>query len=181
MVNDYSAELNIAKQLALSANNVAVGHLKTQLNFKTKADSSPVTAADEEINRMVIERIRDRFPTDGILGEEESWGDTRNRLWVCDPIDGTTSFSIGMPTFMFSIALVENGIPKVCVASNPMSGEMFWAVKDKGAFRNGDPLHVGARPLKDAWILYPANLQSLHKNHAFYRVAADSAPHRLAW
>lgn len=169
MVNHYAAELDLAKQLALSANDIAMSHIKTQLNFKTKADNSPVTVADEAINRMVIERIRDKFPADGILGEEESWRAARSRLWVCDPIDGTTSFSIGLPTFMFSIALVENGVPKVCVASNPTSGEIFWAVKDKGAFKNGDPLHVGIRPLKDAWMLYPANPQSLYKNHDFYQ------------
>lgn len=168
MIHKYIAEVALGKKMAKIANDIAMSHFRTQLLFRAKADKSPVTIADENINRMVIEHVHADFPNDGVIGEEESWQETRKRLWICDPIDGTTAFSIGLPTFMFSVTLVDAGEPLISIASNPVSGDIFWAVKDFGAFRNNDRLHVSSRSLQDAWMLYPANIASLHKRYDLY-------------
>lgn len=169
MNSDLVTELDFAKQLAERAKNIAVKHYKTDLQYRTKDDTTPVTIADEEINQMVIAAVIKRFPGDGVLGEEGSWNNHKRRLWVCDPIDGTKAFSIGLPTFMFSLALVADGVPIVSVAINPVSSELFYAVAGKGAFLNDNPIRVSKRSMVDAWMLYPATIKSLYKNPELYQ------------
>ena len=77
-----------------------------------KDDGTPVTIADTAINRLVIERIVEAFPEDGVIGEEESnteYG--MGRKWFCDPIDGTKAYTWGVATAMFSLGLVVDGVP----------------------------------------------------------------------
>lgn len=173
MTNEYMEELEFAKQLAERAKNIAIKHYKTDLEYKTKNDMSPVTVADEEINQMVVAAVMERFPEDGVLGEEQSWQNDKRRLWICDPIDGTKSFSIGLPTYMFSIALVNKGVPIVAAVINLTSGELFGAVAGKGAFLNDTPIHVSKHSLKEAWMLCPAALKSLYKNQGLYECLSE--------
>src|SRR3990170_3369867 len=73
----------------------------------SKKENSQVTIADKLINSLVIERLVTEFPNDGVIGEEESnteYG--AGRKWFCDPIDGTNAYIWGVPTAMFSLALV---------------------------------------------------------------------------
>lgn len=174
MTIDYTEELRFAKQVAKRAKIIAIKHFRTDLKYKTKTDMSPVTVADEEINQMVITAVMERFPEDGVLGEEQSWQNHKQRLWICDPIDGTKSFSIGLPTFMFSLALVTNGVPIVSVVANPMSGELFYAIAGRGAFLNDTLIRVSEHRLKEAWMLYPATLNSLYKNQKIYECLSES-------
>lgn len=174
MNSDYAHELSFAKRVAQQANEIAMSHYKTELRYATKADRTPVTIADEEINRMVVKTVQEAFPNDGVLGEEESWQLDKKRLWVCDPIDGTTSFSIGMPTFMFALALVDDGTPLLAVASNPVTGDLFWAVKGKGAFLQDSPISASNRNVSESWMLYTADLKSLCKNQNLYQHIEDT-------
>ena len=112
---------------------------------ETKLDLSPVTAADREINAVFIEQVAARFPDDGVLGEEASRSGTGPRTWVIDPVDGTQQFILGVPVFMVSIALVENGRPVLGVAVNPSTSQCYWAASGRGAYRDGTPIHVSAR------------------------------------
>ena len=63
---------------------------------------------------------------------------TKKRVWVVDPLDGTKEFIEGIPNFVVSIGLVENGVPIVGVLHNPITLETFMASKGNGAFLNGD-------------------------------------------
>lgn len=107
-----------------------------------KSDNTPVTETDMAINRMVIERVKTAFPDDGILGEEESYETSRERLWVTDPIDGTYPFTLGAPLSTFLLALVIDGQPVVGVMYDPYLDRMFWAVQGEGAYLNDQPIHV---------------------------------------
>jgi myo-inositol-1(or 4)-monophosphatase len=83
-------------------------------------------------------------PNYGWLSEETVDSPDRldkTRVWVVDPLDGTKEFIEGVPNFVVSIALVENGAPIVGVLYNPVTGELFTAVKGEGAFLNGEPIH----------------------------------------
>ena len=64
-------------------------------------------------------------------------------LWIVDPIDGTTNFSSGIPLNMPSIAVAYNGKVMVAVLNDPHRNELFTAVRGKGAFLNGQIIHVG--------------------------------------
>ena len=138
-----SMETLFAMDLASEAGSIMRKGFKLGMPRTLKADDSPVTAFDHEINRMVIDRVKSVFPGHGVLGEEESYRIQAADCWVCDPIDGTIAFSRGIPTSVFSLALVDsNGSPRVGVAYDPWLDRMFFAEKGKGTYLNGEPINV---------------------------------------
>ncbi|GJL53646.1 MAG: 3'(2'),5'-bisphosphate nucleotidase CysQ [Nitrospirales bacterium] len=118
---------------------------KNGFDVSIKPDSSQVTTADLEVDRMLKERLLSKYPHDGWLSEESP--DDRKRLeksrvWILDPIDGTRNFISKIPQYAISIALVENQELTLSVIFNPATNEMFSAVKGEGAYLNGIPIHV---------------------------------------
>lgn len=68
---------------------------------------------------MIIKAVKAEFPGHNIFGEERSdMGRKSSHLWVCDPLDGTTAFTKGIPTFSFAISLVINGTPTIGVIAD---------------------------------------------------------------
>lgn len=171
----YEDELLFAKNLAVAAGAIATQYYKTDLEFVTKGDKSPVTVADETINELVIEAVKRDHPEHGVLGEEQSWQPDRPLIWVCDPIDGTVSYSMGEPESMFSLSLVENGKPVLAVVSDLTNGDMFWARTGTGAFMNGKSMHVSHRNLSEAWLAFPTNLKALINSQAIYLPLTEQA------
>ena len=101
----------------------------------TKSDHSPVTTADLEVNHLIHEAIRQHFPEDGWLSEEEPDDNARlqkKRVWILDPIDGTRAFIKNVPQFCIAAALVENGYPVIAAILNPATGELFTATRGAG-------------------------------------------------
>ena len=108
-----------------------------------KADSSPVTKTDIAVNQLVIDQVAKFFPAHNVLGEEQSSLKNKSEyLWVCDPVDGTVPFSHGIPTFVFSLALVKDGEPILGLVYDPFMDRIFFAEKNKGAFLNGKKIKV---------------------------------------
>lgn len=108
-----------------------------------KKDATPLTLTDLAINRFVIRDIIKAFPAHGIITEESKSIHGQGELtWVCDPVDGTTPFSHGIPTSVFSLALVQNGKPILGVVYDPFMQRMYTAVKGKGATLNGKRMKV---------------------------------------
>jgi myo-inositol-1(or 4)-monophosphatase len=134
--------LNFAKDLADQAGGIMRHYFRVGMEHTLKADNSPVTIADEKINEIVIERVKERFPEHGVLGEEASFGTEAKDLWVVDPIDGTIPFTKGVPTNAFSLALVRNGIPIVGVIFDPYMERMYSATEGGGAFVNEEVIRV---------------------------------------
>lgn len=111
----------------------------------TKADDSPVTEADIAVDRYLATHLPPLVPGSGWLSEETA--DTPDRLgrrhvWIVDPIDGTRAFVEGVPEWVVSVALVEDGKPIVGIVHNPVSGLTHAATFGGGATRNGAALHV---------------------------------------
>jgi histidinol phosphatase-like enzyme (inositol monophosphatase family) len=105
-----------------------------RLGVEMKADGSPVTRADRAAERLLIERIRARFPDDGILGEES--GETpgsSGRRWILDPIDGTKSFVHGVPLYGTLVALEVAGQAVVGAVCLPALREAVFAARGAGA------------------------------------------------
>ena len=117
------------------------------LQVSKKGPSDFVSAADHKAEKVVrgeLARVRPRY---GFLMEESgviAGADTSNR-WIVDPLDGTTNFLHGIPHFAVSVALERDGELVAGVVYNPISDELYWAEKGRGAFLNGRRLRVSAR------------------------------------
>lgn len=139
----YTKEKDFAIALVKEVSGLMRSNLQIGHHSELKSDNTHVTKIDKQINRRIIEAIREAFPQDGILGEEEShMQDTDERLWICDPLDGTFPFKCGMPTSMVLLALTEQGRPKVGVAYNPYIEQLFVAIEGGGAFVNDRQVFV---------------------------------------
>ena len=143
--------LDLAKTLALNAGEIMLKHFQFGIEIEWKADASPVTVADKAVNSMVIAEIQKAFPTHSIYGEEESFiVDGSEYLWVCDPIDGTYPYTLGVPISCFSLALVKDGQPIIAVAYEPYTKRMFTAIKGQGCYLNDKKVSVNSQnSLKD--------------------------------
>lgn len=109
-----------------------------------KEDRTLVTEADLAADRLITQALMKQFPTDGILSEEmhPHLSSKHERVWIVDPLDGTTNFSIGLPIWGVSIARVTSGYPDLAVVYFPLQKELLTAEKGKGARINNQPLHV---------------------------------------
>jgi histidinol-phosphatase len=147
--------LEVAIAAAKAAGEVALRHFRTDLTVERKADRSPVTVADRECERCIVEVIRSAFPDHSILGEEfgEQLGDSRK--WIIDPIDGTKSFIRGIPFFASLIALEEEGEVTTGVIYAPAMNDLLYAQRGCGAFDGEGPLHVsGRRTLASSMLVF---------------------------
>ena len=135
--------LEFAHHLADLADEISMKHFRRDPKVRTKADGTPVTEADEAIERVLREEIRAAFPDHGILGEEEeeSVGSSGSK-WIIDPIDGTKNYSWGIPVWATLIAFEREGIVQLGVASAAALDERYAAARGTGATRNGATIHV---------------------------------------
>jgi len=129
--------------LARQAGIIMKKHFHHSLEKEWKADATPVTIADKEINRLVITAIHEAYPGHDIIGEEESSINHQSEyVWVCDPVDGTIPYSHGIATAVFMLALVHNGNPIAGVVYDPFMDRMYYAEQDQGCFLNGERVQV---------------------------------------
>jgi len=92
---------------------------------------------------MVVDTILEAFPDHGILAEEKAQIENSSGfLWIIDPLDGTTNYAHGYPSFSVSIGLECAGDVIVGVVYDPMRDELFSAARGQGAFLNGNPIAV---------------------------------------
>ena len=160
-------DLSLALRLADAADAITMERYQAlDLVVTTKPDLTPVTDADKATEREIRDLLQVARPQDGLVGEEfggVAESEERNagsRYWVVDPIDGTKNFMRGVPTWATLIALVENGVVVVGVASAPALARRWYAAEKSGAFvtfRGGDPRKIsvsGVKDLENASLLY---------------------------
>lgn len=111
-----------------------------------------VTDCDVAVQAFLYENLTALLPEAKFLGEESDMhADVHSGLcFVVDPIDGTTNFIRGHGMSAISVALAEDGKPIMGLVYQPFRDEMFTAVKGKGAYLNGRPIHVSERPMEKA-------------------------------
>ena len=149
--------MSIAQGLADRAGQIAMGLFRGEgLEVRLKADLSMVTQADTAIEAMVREQLAVAFPDDRVLGEEEGGeAGERGRVWIVDPIDGTSNFVRGVPAWGTLIALRQDGEGVLGVCDMPAMGERYAASKGEGATCNDRPIHVSEiAAISDAHLLY---------------------------
>lgn len=106
-----------------------------------------VTETDQQVEKLLIDGIREKFPDHQFIGEEgHSDGQkavlTNAPTWIIDPIDGTMNFVHSFPQSAVSIALLVNKVTEIGICYNPVLGQKFTARRGQGAFYNGKQIHV---------------------------------------
>jgi myo-inositol-1(or 4)-monophosphatase len=124
----------------------------TELQVSKKGAADFVSAADLKAEQTVFELLSKARPGYGFLMEERGAveGTDKSHTWIVDPLDGTTNFLHAIPHFAVNIALEREGAGVVAaVTYNPITNEMFWAEKGKGAYVSDKRLRVAARTRLD--------------------------------
>jgi histidinol phosphatase-like enzyme (inositol monophosphatase family) len=153
--NELNELLDFSLALARGAGEITLNYFRKAPETSTKADGSYVTIADREAEAYLRRQIAERFPDDGVLGEEEGEHRGRSgRRWIIDPIDGTFAFVHGVPFYGVLIALEIDDEMSVGVINIPALNEIVGAVKGGGCFLNGAPTRVSnVNKLEDALLL----------------------------
>jgi len=159
--------LHFAVDVAREAGEITLKYFRREPETEKKADGSFVTIADREAEAYMRRRISERFPTDGILGEEEGEiTGTSGRRWIIDPIDGTFSFVHGVPFYGVLIALEREGVLEVGVINIPAVDEMVYAAKGLGCFLNGRQVRVSSVSKLDEALLLCTDFRACDR-HGF--------------
>lgn len=150
------ADLRLALELADAADAITMQWFQSSsLAVRTKVDMTPVSEADEAVERAIRERLAEDRPADAVVGEEYGSSGSSPRRWILDPIDATKNYVRGIPIFGSLIALEENGTVIVAVISSPALSRRWWASKGAGAFCNGRKMEVSRiASLDEAMVAY---------------------------
>src|SRR3954449_2643745 len=132
-------DVRLALSLADAADAITMHFFQSAtLAVRTKSDRTPVSEADEAVERAIREALGRERPDDGIIGEEFGVQAGNERRWIIDPIDATKNYVRGIPIFATLIAL--DG--EIGVVSAPALGRRWWASRGEGAFCNGRAVRV---------------------------------------
>jgi len=141
-------ELEVAVTLAEQAGNILLKYFSPSIEVEWKGKNNPVTAADREASRFLVNELHTNFPGDAILSEEEHDDRSRfnaERVWIVDPLDGTKEFIAHRTEFAVMIGLAIEGQARLGVVFQPNSGKLYYAagtgayLRHQGALRQ---LHV---------------------------------------
>ncbi|NTS31842.1 inositol monophosphatase [Phyllobacterium sp. BT25] len=145
---ELEARFALAKTMAAEAGAKALAYFnaRERLVIETKADPHDVVSiADREVEDLIRQKIAAAFPQDAILGEEHGLSAGASGFtWVVDPIDGTSPFVNGMPTWCVSIAVLAGEEIAIGVIHVPCNDELYAAAQGLGATLNGRPLKLGS-------------------------------------
>ena len=133
--------LEFAKEIAKEARSIIKKYFNEDNNSNYKGDKTIVTKADIEINDLLIEKVKEKYPEHSVDGEENQFGKSKY-VWVCDPIDGTAMYARHIPTAVFSLALVVDGVSTVGVVYDVFTDSLYTAIKGEGAYCNSKKISV---------------------------------------
>jgi len=139
-----SVLLDAAVEAGKKAGSILLDYTKSGFRVEHKNPINLVTDADHAAERCVIDHIHAQFPTHGFLAEEQGRIEQSPSpyLWIIDPLDGTTNFAHGFPTYCVSIGLEYRGRCVLGVVFDPSRDDLFTAIEGCGAQLNGHPIHV---------------------------------------
>ncbi|MEM4598910.1 MAG: inositol monophosphatase family protein [Candidatus Diapherotrites archaeon] len=142
--------LNVAIKAAKEAGRIALRRSCDLKISKKNSKGELVTNADLEAEQAIIARLSCEFPEIGFIGEEKGKVPSKSDfLWIVDPIDGTRNYSMGIPFYCTSIALVKNNEPLIGVVYDPTKDELFYALKEKRSYLNSEWIHVSKKDSLD--------------------------------
>jgi len=142
---NYKREIEVATELGRAAGAVLLAHYNSPFLVEQKVNAllemEEVTAADREANELIVRRLADEFPGDGILAEESVDTDERldkERVWLIDPMDGTKNFGQRDGDFAVQIGLAVAGEAVLGVVYQPVRDLLYRAVRGEGSWREKD-------------------------------------------
>lgn len=134
----YNHELDVALKAAIKA-SIAIMEVynSNDIGVEIKSDNSPVTKADKAADVIIRHELGSAFPLYGMLTEEST--DDKSRLlndyvWIVDPVDGTKDFVAHNGEFTINIALAYKHVAVLGVILIPVTGEIYYAIQNEGAF-----------------------------------------------
>jgi myo-inositol-1(or 4)-monophosphatase len=174
--------LNIAIRAARRAGEVILRAMNRVdvVKIEEKGRQDFVSAVDREAEAAIIDTLKTAYPNDATLAEESGRSGESERVWIIDPLDGTTNFLHGFPCFAISIALQERGALQQAVVYDPTRDELFTATRGAGAQLNSRRIRVsGQRKLDRALIGtgFPVRNEALFDGYveSFRRLMARSS------
>jgi myo-inositol-1(or 4)-monophosphatase len=155
MTHDLDARYALAQTIARNAGAVALDYFNRRetLVIETKRDAQDVVSiADREVETLIRDAVAEQYPQDGFLGEEYGLAaGSSGYTWVVDPIDGTSPFVNGMPSWCVSIAVLHEEKPVIGVILAPCFNELYAAADGHGAVLNGRSLTLDpSRTIRNA-------------------------------
>jgi 3'(2'), 5'-bisphosphate nucleotidase len=144
-----SRELEVARALAGEAAALVRGFSGPKLEVQHKSGGEPVSRADLESSALIVRGLAEAFPNDAILSEElpdDAARLSNARVWMIDPIDGTSDFLRGEVGYVVMIGLCLDGRPTLGVVEQPATGDLWMGVVGDGAWK--EPARGDRRPLR---------------------------------
>jgi len=150
MLRFLESAINIAKK----SGDFIVSHLEDEKIIELKGISNLVTSIDKESEKLIIKCLEENFPDHSILSEERGFLQKKSDYtWIIDPLDGTTNYAHRFPFFGVSIALKYNEEIILGVIYDPIRKELFFALKNEGAYLNDKKVAVSkTKNIADALI-----------------------------
>ena len=137
-------ELEFARRVVVQAGDFVKSKQggRRSIRYKDAHLSNIVTDMDHASEEIIVGAIRKRFPDHAIVAEESGESGDSPFKWYIDPIDGTTNFAHGFPIWAVTVAFEAHGKLVAGATYAPMLGELYWAGRGKGAWRNGKRIRV---------------------------------------
>lgn len=179
--------MNEIEQLLKSAQSIVVqaaAKLKPHfgnVSYRQKANDDyfdVVTKLDYSTEEFIDQQLAKVNPSIGFYGEEHGQTRTGERQWVLDPIDGTSLFIRGIPMCSTMLALVEGPEVLLAIIVNIANGDTYSAVRSGGAHKNGQPIHVSKRKLREAFIGFEVDRSKRGNEEVADRFRSVSMPYK---
>ncbi|HEX3355283.1 MAG TPA: inositol monophosphatase family protein [Terriglobales bacterium] len=157
-------------EIAREAGALLMGYFRQHVKVEYKGHADLVTVADRQSEILIRERIKARWPSHDILGEEQGLVDTGSEYrWYVDPLDGTTNFAHGFPVFCVSMALEHKHQRIAGVIYDPTRDELFAAEQGSGAYLNQQRIQVSkVANLAESLVATGFPSHKRHKNPNIY-------------
>ena len=151
----WEKESEVAREAAEEAGKDLMGLFGRINQIRMKGAIDLVTEADLQAEKTILDIIGRSFPDDRILTEEAGANDKQSdRLWIIDPLDGTTNFAHRFPCFAVSIGLRIKKEMVLGIVYNPSSEDLYLALKGQGAYHNDRPIQVSqVKSIKESLLV----------------------------
>jgi len=173
-MTNVATRLDVARSAAEAGGERALEDFRRDIPIETKDGPTDfVTEADRAAQRAVISEIRESFPDDPIVGEEDETPSTvpdSGPAWVIDPIDGTANYVRGVHNWTTAVAAVVDGEPVAAAVVAPALDDVY-AAGAEGTTRNGEPIYVSETTDPEAAAACPTLWWSRERRDEFAAIA----------
>ncbi len=178
-----SANLNIMEKACKKASKLLIrdfGEIE-KLQVSKKGPGDFVTNSDKRTEKIIMNELSLARPDYSFLAEESGLSNKSNEFrWIIDPIDGTTNFLHGIPNFAISIGLEKNKEIICGMIFNPITNEMFYAEKGKGAYLNNSRIRVSSRKNVDECVILTGGPVLSYKNKEIFFKEYENVTRKVA-